>query len=65
MIQDEMRQTPLPGGTEPAGVHWNIQAGFHALPSMAHLHLHVSCCVASSGCAAGSATDAHMHTHRS
>lgn len=42
LIKEEMRATKVPGSEGPCGVEWGVKVGFHAVPSMETVHLHVS-----------------------
>jgi hypothetical protein len=42
LIKEEMRMTHVPPKEGPCGMEWGIFAGFHAVPSMETVHLHVS-----------------------
>lgn len=43
LIQEEMRHCPLlsSAGEQTCGVSWGVRVGFHAVPSMDTVHLHV------------------------
>jgi aprataxin len=43
LIKEEMRHTPLPGQSEKkvCDVEWGIRVGFHSVPSMETVHVHV------------------------
>lgn len=42
LIKEEMRATRTSLIDGPCGVEWGVRVGFHAVPSMETVHLHVS-----------------------
>jgi len=41
ITNDDTAQYAEPGVAD--GLEWGVRSGFHAVPSMRHLHLHVRC----------------------